>query len=213
MIFTSDSQLISEVVIRRNNMLKFLFLTMFAFILFAGCATTPAAVPATAMPTVPPAPTATTAPPTNTVAPTTAPTNTPAPTNTVAAANTPTAPAASPTRMPTLVVSRELLLGTWWQFDSQAQGNNHIIFKEDGTFKGRHGPSPQTGILVADGTFTLEQDELTITDKTDCPDGDTYRIKFTTKDHLFFKFLSSTCGSTAQDFTRQPNWDRLPDAP
>lgn len=156
--------------------------------------------------------------PTMTVEPTAAATNTPPPTNTQSPTNTaaPTdvPPAtASPTSEQSPEVSREQLLGTWWQFDNQAQGNNYIIFREDGSFKGRHGPNLQAGITVSEGTFRLEQDQLTITDNADCPDGEMYQIKFTTKDHLFFKVLGSTCDNFADDFKRQPNWDRLPNAP
>ena len=105
-------------------------------------------------------------------------------------------------------MSQELLAGRWTQFDVQAQGNNYLIFGEDGSFRARHGPSIEQGLLVSTGTFKLEGDELTITDDNDCPDGEMYRIKFSTEDHLYFTVLGSTCDNFADDFERQPNWDR-----
>ncbi len=183
-------------------MKKFLAVVIVLSFVFIGCqATAPTPIP-TALPTVPPAPTATSIPPTSTAVPTLVPTDTPQPTPT---------PTITPTKEPPPPVSRELLVGNWYQFDLQAQGNNYLLFRENGDFQGRHGGVFPGGQLVSEGTWKLEKDELTITDNKDCPDGEFYRIKFTTKTHLYFTVLGTTCNNFAEGFNRQRNWDRVTD--
>lgn len=182
---------------------RVLLLVSIAAVTLFGCqapAPTPTitAVP-TIIPTIPP-PTATEIPPTN------IPLSTPT-------ATTAAAPTTTPTPEPPPAVALDLLLGTWTQFDTQAQGNNFIIFRPDGSFRARHGPNVENSTVVSNGTFNLQGDELTITDNKDCPNGERYRIKFTTQTHLFFTVLDSTCNNFADDFRRQPNWDRVPNAP
>lgn len=122
---------------------------------------------------------------------------------------TPTAePTAKPTKEPPPEVSLATLVGLFTQYDDQAGGNNWLLFNEDGTFVGRHGPSFDTGVAVAEGTFTLEGNVLMLVIPESCPDGERYELRFATATQLHWENLDTTCNYFVEDVKRLPNWKR-----
>jgi len=209
---------------------RLLVLALLAICLLSACQSAAPAAPAAAIATNAPAqPTA--APPTDAPAPTTVPaTVTAAPTDvppdtatvapTAAAANTATplpsptveisaTVAVSATKSSLPGVSPETFVGTWTQFDVAAGGDNFLIFRPDGTFTGRHGPDIPSSIVVFSGTFKLDGDQLTLYEKTKCPDGETFMVKFNQPNQIHYTVVKSDCKWLAEDFQRQPNWQRL----
>lgn len=142
------------------------------------------AVAATATPILPTA----TAPPTETPV---SPTETPAPT---------------PTDEPLPEVSVETLTGIWTHFDAQDQGNNWLIFAADGSYEAKHGPSPETGILVLEGVYRVEAGVVTFTDVDECPTGEPYDARFVTQTRIAFD-LKEQCGAL-QLLPDQRGWMR-----
>lgn len=145
------------------------------------------------------------------VEPTAEPTVEPAavPTATAEPSPTPTAePTVEPTKEPPPEVSLATLVGLFTQYDDQAGGNNWLLFNEDGTFVGRHGPSFDTGVAVAEGAFTLEGNVLTLVIPESCPDGERYELRFATTTQLHWENLDTTCNYFVEDVKRLPNWKR-----
>ena len=44
---------------------------------------------------------------------------------------------------------------TWWLFDAEAGGPNHITFSDEGTYRVGHGPFP--GITIVTGTYSASK--------------------------------------------------------
>jgi hypothetical protein len=119
-------------------------------------------------------------------------------------------PTAEPTDAPLPVISPETLVGMFNQFDTEAGGNNWLLFNADGTFVGRHGPTFDTGVLVTEGTYTLEGDVLTLVDAEQCPTGESYRLAYRTQTQVHFEVAGDvTCDYLAEDTQRLPNWKRV----
>jgi hypothetical protein len=117
-------------------------------------------------------------------------------------------PTAKPTKEPPPEVSPETFVGLFTQYDFEAGGNNWLLFNEDGTFVGRHGPTFETGVAVTEGTYTLEGNVLTLIMPEECPDGEVYELRFSTTEQLHFEVVETSCNAFADDFRRQPNWER-----
>ncbi len=119
-------------------------------------------------------------------------------------------PTAAPTQASLPVISPETVIGLFNQYDYEAGGENWLIFNVDGTFVGRHGPSFTTGILVTEGTYTLEGDVLTLIDPEQCTTGESYRLEYRTQSQVRFELAGETaCDYLAADFERQPNWKQV----
>lgn len=132
-----------------------------------------------------------------TTAPTAEPTSTPEPT-------------VAPTEAPLPVISLETLIGLFNQYDYDAGGDNWLMFNEDGTFAGRHGPAFDTGVHVTEGTYTLDGDVLTLIDPEQCPTGESYRLEYRNQTQVHFTVEGEVaCDYLAADFERQPNWKRV----
>lgn len=187
-------------------------ITMSILLLLAACGGAPAAqvepaapieVTATAAPTVEP----TTAP---TEAPTAAPTNEPTAEPTAEPPTATPEPTVEPTKAPLPVISPETVIGLFNQYDYEAGGENWLMFYEDGTFAGRHGPAFDTGVHVTDGTYTLEGDVLTLIDPEQCPTGESYRLEYRNQTQVHFEVVGEvTCDYLAADLERQPNWKHV----
>lgn len=151
----------------------------------------PTNAPTEAAPTEAPTPEPTAEPPTVTPAPTAAPT-------------------AEPTKKPLPVISPDTVIGLFNQYDPDAGGDNWLMFNADGTFAGRHGPSFDTGILVTEGTYTLERDVLTLFDPEECPAGESYQLEYRNQTQVHFTVTGEvTCDYLAVDFERLPNWKHV----
>jgi hypothetical protein len=119
-------------------------------------------------------------------------------------------PMPSPTKEPLPEISLETITGMFNQFDTEAGGNNWLLFNADGTFVGRHGPTFDTGVPVTEGTFTLEGDVLTLVDPDQCPTGESYLLAYRTQTQVHFEVVGEvTCDYLAQDTQRLPNWKRF----
>jgi hypothetical protein len=113
----------------------------------------------------------------------------------------------TPTPEPLPELSLETLVGTWNQFDDQAGGENWFLFHEDGTYQGKHGPSPETGVLVTEGTFTLEGNVVTFFDATHCPDGESHESRYITVERIRFDLIGSTCSEPL--LPEKPIWKKV----
>ncbi|WP_374688021.1 hypothetical protein [Promineifilum sp.] len=140
-------------------------------------------------------------------APTSQPTA--APVEPTAAPTATAEPTAKPTKEPPPEVSLATLVGLFTQHDDQAGGNNWLLFNEDGTVAGRHGPTFDTGLKVFEGTFSLDGNVLTLILPEECLDGERYELRFATATQLHFDVLDTTCDAYADDFQRLPNWKRV----
>jgi hypothetical protein len=148
-------------------------------------------VSATALPTETPIPaTETPAPATETLTP---PTETPAPTATYE---------------PLPEVSLETLTGIWTHFDAQAGGNNWLILNADGSYQGKHGPTVETGVLVLEGNYRVDNNVITFTDNEDCSAGEAYDVRFVTADRIAFDLKQLCEGAQDQLLPEQRGWQR-----
>jgi hypothetical protein len=182
---------------------KMLVCYWFLLVFLVGCqATTQQTVkaPDTQAPTIEPTTAMVTAPPTDTSIP---PTSTPE-------SPTPTVELPTPTKKPLPQVSLDTLLGIWTQYDNEAGGYNWLIYNDDGTYRARHGPSHETGLVVADGSFVLEGDLLTLIEPNECPGGETYKLRYINQTEMRYELVESTCNFLAEGFEKEPLWKQVP---
>jgi steroid delta-isomerase-like uncharacterized protein len=101
-----------------------------------------------------------------------------------------TASEPTPTTLPE--VTATTVVGIWANLNDQ-EGNSYLILSADGTYQGKHGPSPEEGILVTEGTFTVAAGVVTFTDATFCPAGESYESHFLTGGRIRFDVIE-VCG-------------------
>lgn len=142
-------------------------------------------------------------------------TSTPSPT-------TPTeTPSPQPTNTPlptaTLALVPQDFYGIWSIFDSEAAGLNYFTFQEDGSFTASHGPE-YPAIILHQGTYTLNGNELTFNDWWFCPEDQRvgiYLIKmYPDNQSVRFYPINDPCEERAYDFTnRIIKWNRFVSTP
>lgn len=97
-----------------------------------------------------------------------------------------------PTAVPLPEVTATTIVGIWANLNDR-EGNSYLILNVDGTYQGKHGPSPESGTLVTEGTYSVADGVITFIDMTYCPAGEAYNVRFITADRLRFD-VREICG-------------------